>query len=66
MSKAYGCDRCGELYPGTPEVIDENGNDLCPNCVRVMQLLSTIDPLCFAPLDKKGGRSQATSLASNR
>lgn len=44
MSKAYLCDRCGELFPGDPKVTDANGKDFCPNCVRVIKIFGTIDP----------------------
>ena len=44
MSKAYCCDNCRECYPGFPAATDSQGNDICPNCVRVMRALSVIDP----------------------
>lgn len=44
MSKAYCCDNCMELYSGSPAMTDNNGNELCPNCVRIMEIFSHIDP----------------------
>ena len=44
MGKAFQCDNCGECYTGYPEMTDNNGNDFCANCVRVMRAFSTIDP----------------------
>lgn len=43
MGKAYCCDNCKECYPGDPK-LTENGMDFCPNCVRVLEVFSKIDP----------------------
>ena len=47
MSKAYLCDNCGEFFAGDPKVTDANGRDICPKCVRVIEILGTIDPFEF-------------------
>ena len=47
MSKAFCCDNCHDLFGGSPYMVDNNGNEFCAGCVRVMKAFRDYDPMAM-------------------
>ena len=45
MSKAFCCDNCHDLFAGAPDMVDDEGNEFCAGCVRVMKVFKDVYPL---------------------